>query len=106
MTVINVTETSDFEGKKINVHNLNILPIFTKTWFARVESFVKEEHEEYSIFKLIPEYTNAKDMLENHDAYVFVAHKDDKIFIRDIGGSFPITHDLLKFMELVPSKER
>lgn len=105
MTAINVTETSDFEGRKINVHNLNILPIFTKTSFDRVESFVKQDHEKYLIYKLIPEHTNVKDILDCHDGYVFVAHKDDKIFIRDIGGAFPVTPDLLKFMELVPSTE-
>ena len=101
MQVINLTETSNFEGIRINVHNLNILPIFTKKWFDRIESFVKQDNKRYSIYKLIPEYTKIKDVLNCHDAYVFMTHKNNKIFIHDIGGVFPITPDLLKFIELV-----
>ena len=104
MNNIHVTKTSNIEGLKITIHNLNILPIFTKKWFEKVESFVKQDHEEYSIYKLIPEHTNVKDELKHSGAYVFVTQKDNKIFIRDIGGEFPITPNFLKFMKLVESK--
>ena len=98
---MNLAETSIFEGRKVNVHNLNILPIFTKEWFDRVQSFVQQDNKEYSIYKLTPEHTNIKDILDKHDAYVFVLHVDNKIFIRDVGGAFPVTVEFLKYMELV-----
>jgi hypothetical protein len=101
MSKINLIEKSDFEGKNIIVNNLNILPIFTKKWFDRVECFVKEDGQSYSIFKLIPYNTNFKDILNDNDAYVFVIYQDNKIFIRDIGGIFTVTPDFLRYLELV-----
>ena len=103
MSTINVTEESDFEGKKISVNNLNVLPIFTKKWFERIETFVKEDNESYAIYKLIPENTNFQGVLNIHDAYLFIIHKDNKVFVRDIGGLFPVTPNFLSFIELVTS---
>jgi hypothetical protein len=103
MVKINVAEESDFEGKKIIINNLNVLPIFTKNWFDRIESFVKQDFEKYSVFKLLPEHTNCKDVLEQHDAYVFIVQGDNKTYLYDIGGVFPVNADFVNFLEHIPT---
>lgn len=101
MPDVKLKDNFNFKYNNIKVLDFYFLPIFTETWFSRVEGFVKEEYENYSIYKLLPEKTDSEIILKENNGYIFVMNKDNKLFARDMGGESLIKKDVLKCMELV-----
>ncbi len=95
--------TCPYEGTPVICMGYKCLPIYTSVWLERIQGFLAQDHKEGRLYQLKPELTDSAPVLESFSGYLFVikrARQGHHVWIRDMGGVFPVNADFLS--NLIP----